>query len=56
MAIKNNRFPFKCRISELEIIPNERYLPTLYDLHGAITDFPEGLTSEEFVRNVRDNE
>ncbi|MBW3021040.1 hypothetical protein KY334_07125 [Candidatus Woesearchaeota archaeon] len=53
---KNDRFPFKCRISELEIMPNERYLPTLYDLHGVIKDFPKGLTSEEFVRNMRDNE
>jgi len=53
---EDDKFPFRADVRKLKIMPNEDELPTLYDLHGVLTDFPEGVSSEEFVRNMRDNE
>ena len=47
-------YPHEVDIQELEVLPNEDELPTLMDLRGIAPDATAGLSSEEFVNQLRD--
>lgn len=49
-----DNFPYALTVEEINILPDENELPTLYDLRG-IAPFATGtLTSQEFVDSIRD--
>lgn len=53
-----NRFPYpyEARVTEIEIYPDEDTLPTLGALRGIAPNATGKLSSEEFIRRMRDNE
>ena len=50
----NASFPHEVEVHELELLPEASELPTLWDLRGAAPNATADLTSEEFVRRLRD--
>ena len=52
----NDKFPYEVAVTELKIMPNEKDLPTLYDLQGVAENYTNGLSSEDCVRKMRDDE
>jgi len=53
---KTDNFPYAVDVENIEIYPQENELPNLFDLRGIAPDATSGLTSEEFVRRIRDEE
>jgi hypothetical protein len=51
---KWGNFPYAMNVSELEILPPDNELPTLFDLRGVAPDATGGMSSVEFVRAIRD--
>lgn len=49
-----SKYPHEIIVKEIDIFPPEEDLPTLYDLRGIAPDLTEGLSSEQFVRKIRD--
>lgn len=49
-------FPYEVYVTYIEIYPEEDELPTLFDLQGIAPNATGGVSSEEFVRRIRDNE
>lgn len=47
------RFPFEVVVSDIEVYPSDEELPTLDDLRGIAPNATQGVSSEEFVRNIR---
>ena len=47
-------FPHQIDVKKLEVLPNEDELPSIFDLRGIAPDLTGSLTSEEFVRSLRD--
>ena len=50
------KFPYAAKITDIEIYPNEKELPTLFDLYGVAPNATGNLSSESFVRKNRNNE
>lgn len=46
--------PIDIRVQEIEIMPDESEIPSITELRGAAPDAMGNLSSEEFVRRVRD--
>ena len=53
---KGNDFPKDVRVQTIEFLPEDDDLPSLTDLRGIAPDITGDLSSEEFVRNLRDAE
>lgn len=51
-----DEFPYVIKVTHIEIYPAENELPTLFDLQGAAPDATGETKSEDFVRQMRDNE
>lgn len=51
---KRDNFPYSMDVEELEISPPENELPTLFDLLGMAPNATGELSSEEFIRKIRD--
>jgi len=49
-----SKHPHEIFVEEIEIFPPEEELPTLYELRGIAPDLTGDLSSEEFVRKIRD--
>ena len=49
-------FPYEVDVTHIEIYPEENELPTLFDLQGIAPDATGDVSSEDFVRRIRDNE
>ncbi|TGO02296.1 hypothetical protein PN36_27270 [Candidatus Thiomargarita nelsonii] len=47
-------YPYYVNVTEIEIYPDENELPSLFDLHGIAPNATKGLSSEDFVRGIRD--
>ncbi|HQH81090.1 MAG TPA: hypothetical protein PK599_06840, partial [bacterium] len=45
--------PHKIAVEELIVLPSDNMLPSLRDLRGLIPNITGSLTSEEFVRKIR---
>lgn len=50
------KFPYAAQVKDIEIYPNEDELPTLSDLHGMALNATWDLSSEDFVRRLRNDE
>lgn len=53
---KGNDFPRDVKVQTIELLPDDDDLPSLMDLRGVAPDVTGDLSSEEFVRNLRDAE
>ena len=53
---KGNDFPRDVRVETIELLPDDDDLPSLMDLRGIAPDITGDLSSEEFVRTLRDAE
>ena len=51
---KGDRFPRTVKVETIELLPEDGDLPSLMDLRGIAPDITGDLSSEEFVRNLRD--
>lgn len=51
---KWGNFPYAMNVSDLDILPPDDELPTLFDLRGIAPDATGDLSSVEFVRAIRD--
>lgn len=51
-----NDFPRDIKVEAIELLPDDDDLPSLMDLRGVAPGITGGLSSEEFVRNLRDAE
>ena len=49
-------FPKAVKVETIELLPEDDELPSLMDLRGIAPDLTGSLSSEEFVRNLRDAE
>lgn len=49
-----DRFLYGIEVESVEALPDEASLPSFQELRGIAPDFTGGLTSEEFVRRLRD--
>ncbi|EDN68927.1 hypothetical protein BGP_4210 [Beggiatoa sp. PS] len=47
-------YPYYVKVTEIEIYPDENQLPHLFDLRGIAPNATNGLNSEDFVRERRD--
>ncbi|MDM8561129.1 hypothetical protein [Candidatus Parabeggiatoa sp. HSG14] len=47
-------YPYYVNVAEIEIYPDENELPCLFDLQGIAPNASNGLSSEDFVREIRD--
>ncbi len=47
-------FPYTVNVDSIEIYPDENELPTIFDLRGIAPNATGSLSSEEFVRKLRD--
>ncbi|MCH7921612.1 MAG: hypothetical protein IH975_01090 [Nitrospinae bacterium] len=52
--MKNAPFPHEIKVSKIEVYPPEDELPSLEDLRGIAPNATGDLSSEEFVRKIRD--
>ncbi len=50
----NIAFPYKINVRGMEILPPAKDLPSLSDLRGIAPDATQGKSSEQFVRELRD--
>ena len=48
-------FPHEIAVEDLETLPEEHELPTFAELRGAVPNLTQGLTSEEYIRQIRDD-
>ena len=53
---KGKNFPKSVKVVSIELLPEDDDLPSLGDLRGIAPDITGDLSSEEFVRNLRDAE
>jgi hypothetical protein len=53
---KLSNFPYAIDVRDIEVLPPEDELPTLYDLRGIAPDATGNMTSAEFIRSIRDEE
>ena len=53
---KGGKFPRTVKVETIELLPEDDDLPSLMDLRGIAPDITGDLSSEEFVRNLRDAE
>ena len=53
---KGSKFPKTVKVEAIELLPEDGDLPSLMDLRGIAPDITGDLSSEEFVRNLRDAE
>ncbi|MCY4262539.1 MAG: hypothetical protein OXC97_04395 [Candidatus Dadabacteria bacterium] len=53
---KGENFPRSIKVASIELLPEDDDLPSLGDLRGIAPDITGDLSSEEFVRNLRDAE
>ena len=53
---KGDNFPRTVKVETIELLPEDDDLPGLMDLRGIAPDITGDLSSEEFVRNLRDAE
>ena len=53
---KGNNFPRDVKVEAIELLPDDDDLPSLTDLRGMAPDITGDVSSEEFVRNLRDAE
>ena len=53
---KGENFPRSVKVVSIELLPEDDDLPSLGDLRGIAPDITGDLSSEEFVRNLRDAE
>jgi hypothetical protein len=51
---KRDDFPYAINVSDIEILPEDDELPTLYDLRGVAPNATGDMDSAEFVRSIRD--
>lgn len=49
-------FPHQIDVKKLEILPDENELPSIFDLKGITPKLTGGLSSQEFVHGLRDEE
>jgi len=49
-------FPYAINADEIEILPPEDSLPSIFDLRGMTPDITGGLSTEEFIKGIRDGE
>ncbi len=47
-------YPYYVNVTDIEIYPDENELPSLFDLHGIAPNATNGLSSEDFVKGIRD--
>jgi len=47
-------YPYYVQVTDIEIYPDENELPSLFDLQGIAPNATNGLSSEDFVRGIRD--
>ncbi len=47
------RFPYEVVVFDIEVYPPDEELPTLDDLRGIAPNATQGVSSEEFIRNIR---
>jgi hypothetical protein len=47
-------YPYYVKVTDIEIYPDENQLPNLFDLRGIAPNATNGLSSEDFVREMRD--
>ncbi|MDV2503611.1 MAG: hypothetical protein RX318_06635 [bacterium] len=52
--MKNAPFPHEIKVSKIEVYPPEDELPSLEDLRGIAPEATGDMSSEEFVRKIRD--
>jgi len=50
----NEYFPYKIEVENIVIHPSDNELPNLLDLEGIIPNLTNGLSSEEYVKEIRD--
>jgi hypothetical protein len=50
------RFPHEIDVDTIEILPEEENLPTLYDLQGVAPGATGNMLSEDFIRNIRNEQ
>ena len=48
------KFPYAVNVEHIEVLPDEKDLPTLYDLRGIAPDATGDLSAADFVRALRD--
>ncbi|MEE9163002.1 MAG: hypothetical protein V3U35_08565, partial [Candidatus Neomarinimicrobiota bacterium] len=48
-------YPYAVNVDKIEVFPHEEALPTLYDLRGIAPNATGDLSSEEFIRKLRDD-
>lgn len=53
---KRDRFPYGIDVASIDIYPNEEELPTIFDLRGISPNLSGEMSSEDFVRKLRDAE
>ncbi len=53
---KMSPFPYVVNVNDIEIYPDEDELPTLSALHGVAPNATGGISSEAFIRRIRNNE
>jgi hypothetical protein len=51
---RRDNFPYAMNVSDIEILPTDDELPTLYDLRGIAPHATGDMNSVEFVRSIRD--
>lgn len=51
---QRDNFPYAMSVSDIEILPTDDELPTLYDLRGIAPHATGDMDSAEFVRSIRD--
>lgn len=49
-----DKFPYAMDVIEIEIYPDERELPSIFDLRGIAPNATGDIKSEDFVRRIRD--
>jgi len=48
------RFPYKVDVEKMRVFPPSEELPSFEDVHGIMPALPDGKSSEDFVRELRD--
>jgi hypothetical protein len=48
------KFPYAINVSQIEVLPPENELPTLYDLRGIAPEATGDLSAADFIRTLRD--
>lgn len=49
-------FPYAINADEIDILPSDEDLPTIFDVRGMAPDLTGDLTAEEFLKGIRDAE